>query len=123
MPVIQRFKLSRGPFDALIEGVEMDLGDRRYDTFADLYQSCIRVASAVGLMCVEIFGYSDPRRAQYATDLGVALQLTNILRDVRRISTRARLPSAGGSARAPGHRRGPAAGKRPKRAAAFSRRP
>jgi 15-cis-phytoene synthase len=81
-PVIQRFSLSRAPFDALIEGVEMDLGDRRYDTFDDLYQYCIRVASAVGHMCLEIFGYTDPRSRDYATDLGVALQLTNILRDV-----------------------------------------
>ena len=60
----------------------MDLGHRRYETFADLYEYCIRVASAVGLICVEIFGYDDPRSRQYATDLGVALQLTNILRDV-----------------------------------------
>jgi len=82
VPVIQRFKLSRAPFEALIEGVEMDLGDRRYETFDDLYQYCIRVASAVGLMCIEIFGCRDPGSRQYATDLGVALQLTNILRDV-----------------------------------------
>jgi 15-cis-phytoene synthase len=81
-PVIRQFNLSRAPFEALIEGVEMDLGDRRYETFDDLYQYCIRVASAVGLMCLEIFGYSDPRSREYATDLGVALQLTNILRDV-----------------------------------------
>ena len=66
----------------LIEGVEMDLGHRRYETFPDLYEYCIRVASAVGLICLEIFGYDDPRARQYATDLGVALQLTNILRDV-----------------------------------------
>lgn len=80
--VIPRFLLSRAPFDALIEGVEMDLVPRRYETFADLYGYCIRVASAVGLMCLEIFGYQDPRSREYATDLGVALQLTNILRDV-----------------------------------------
>lgn len=76
------FNLPRAPFDALIEGVAMDIGAPRYETFADLYEYCIRVASAVGLMCVEIFGYTDPRARQYATDLGVALQLTNILRDV-----------------------------------------
>ncbi|MEO8078756.1 MAG: squalene/phytoene synthase family protein, partial [Acidobacteriota bacterium] len=69
-------------FDALIEGVEMDLSPRHYDTFAELYEYCIRVASAVGLICLEIFGYDDPRARQYAIDLGVALQLTNILRDV-----------------------------------------
>jgi len=81
-PLVHRFGLPRGSFEALIEGVEMDIGTRRYDTFDDLYQYCIRVASAVGLICLEIFGYKDPRSRQYAVDLGVALQLTNILRDV-----------------------------------------
>jgi 15-cis-phytoene synthase len=82
LPLVERFKLPREPFEALIEGVEMDLGDRRYETFSDLYEYCIRVASAVGLICLHIFGYRDPQARQYATDLGVALQLTNILRDV-----------------------------------------
>jgi phytoene synthase len=82
-PVIARFNLSRPPFEALIEGVQMDVGSRRYETFDDLYQYCIRVASAVGLICLEIFGARDPASRQYAIDLGVALQLTNILRDVR----------------------------------------
>jgi len=81
-PLIRQFNLPRPAFESLIEGVEMDLGSRRYDTFADLYEYCIRVASAVGLICLEIFGYGDPRSRQYAVDLGVALQLTNILRDV-----------------------------------------
>lgn len=81
-PLIRQFNLPRPAFEALIEGVEMDLGSRRYDTFADLYEYCIRVASAVGLICLEIFGYGEPRSRQYAIDLGVALQLTNILRDV-----------------------------------------
>jgi phytoene synthase len=80
--VIRTFNLSRRPFDALIEGVEMDVAPRRYETFADLYEYCIRVASAVGLICIEIFGCRDPGSSQYATELGVALQLTNILRDV-----------------------------------------
>ena len=81
-PLVKRFNLPRAAFDALIDGVAMDVGDRRYETFDDLYLYCTRVASAVGLMCLEIFGYSDPRAKQYAIDLGVALQLTNILRDV-----------------------------------------
>ena len=81
-PLIGRFNLPRSAFDALVEGVEMDIGGRRYETFDDLYEYCIRVASAVGLICVEIFGYTDPRARQYAINLGVALQLTNILRDV-----------------------------------------
>lgn len=91
VPVIGAFGLSRAPFDALIEGVEMDLGSRRYETFDDLYQYCIRVASAVGLICLDIFGYRDPGSRQYATDLGVALQLTNILRDVREDLERGRV--------------------------------
>jgi 15-cis-phytoene synthase len=81
-PLIRQFNLPRPAFESLIEGVEMDLGSRRYYTFADLYEYCIRVASAVGLICLEIFEYGDPRSRQYAVDLGVALQLTNILRDV-----------------------------------------
>jgi 15-cis-phytoene synthase len=81
-PFVGEFKLPRSAFEALIEGVEMDIWSRRYETFDDLYQYCIRVASAVGLICVEIFGYENAAARQYATDLGVALQLTNILRDV-----------------------------------------
>jgi phytoene synthase len=81
-PLITAFNLPRPAFEALIEGVEMDLHTSRYPTFDDLYQYCVRVASAVGLMCVEIFGYKDPASRQYAIELGVALQLTNILRDV-----------------------------------------
>ena len=81
-PFVRQFNLPRESLEAIIEGVEMDLGDRRYETFEDLYEYCIRVASAVGLICLEIFGYRDPGARQYAVDLGIALQLTNILRDV-----------------------------------------
>ena len=81
-PLIGAFDLPRSAFEALVEGVEMDLHGRRYRTFEELYEYCIRVASAVGLMCVRIFGCQDPGSRQYAIDLGVALQLTNILRDV-----------------------------------------
>lgn len=81
-PLIPAFDLPRSAFEALVEGVEMDLHGRRYRTFEDLYEYCIRVASAVGLMCVRIFGCREPGSRQYAIDLGVALQLTNILRDV-----------------------------------------
>src|SRR5688572_3015877 len=90
-PLVARFSLPRHAFDALIDGVAMDIGAPRYETFADLHEYCIRVASAVGLMCLEIFGYTDPRARQYATDLGVALQLTNILRDVPEDLARGRL--------------------------------
>jgi phytoene synthase len=81
-PLIAPFDLPRSAFEALVEGVEMDLHGRRYETFEELYEYCIRVASAVGLMCVQIFGCRDAGSRQYAIDLGVALQLTNILRDV-----------------------------------------
>jgi phytoene synthase len=91
VPLIEEFRLAREPFDALIEGVEMDLGSRRYETFDDLYQYCIRVASAVGLICLDIFGYRESASRQYAIDLGVALQLTNILRDVPEDLRRGRL--------------------------------
>jgi phytoene synthase len=81
-PFVSRFNLPRDSFEALIEGVEMDVVPRAYERFEDLYEYCIRVASAVGLICLEIFGYREPGSRQYAIDLGVALQLTNILRDV-----------------------------------------
>ena len=60
----------------------MDLQRNRYETFDELRQYCLRVASAVGLICVEIFGYRDVQTRDYAIDLGIALQLTNIIRDV-----------------------------------------
>ena len=60
----------------------MDLQRNRYETFEELRQYCLRVASAVGLICVEIFGYRDLQTRDYAIDLGIALQLTNIIRDV-----------------------------------------
>ena len=81
-PHVARFSLPREPFEDLIDGVEMDVGDRRYESFDDLYQYCLRVASAVGLICIEIFGYRNPSTREYAIALGVALQLTNIIRDV-----------------------------------------
>lgn len=81
-PYVKRFNLPRQQFEALIDGVAMDVEPMRFRTFDDLEPYCHRVASSVGLMCAEIFGYTDQRTITYATDLGVALQLTNILRDV-----------------------------------------
>jgi phytoene synthase len=91
VPLTKRFNLPRDAFEALIDGVEMDVQPRLYETFDDLYEYCIRVASAVGLICLEIFGYREPMAKQYATDLGVALQLTNILRDVPEDLARGRI--------------------------------
>lgn len=79
---VRPFQMSREPFDALVDGVEMDTTSRVYETFAELEPYCHRVASAVGLMCLYVFGVRGAAADAYARDLGVALQLTNILRDV-----------------------------------------
>jgi len=88
---IRRFDLSRPPFDNLLDGVAMDLRRVRYETFEDLRGYCLRVASAVGLLCVEIFGCRSDAARAYAIELGIALQLTNILRDVAQDLARGRL--------------------------------
>ena len=80
--VLRDFPIPKAHFLALIEGVEMDLTKNRYDTFDELREYCYRVASVVGLICIEIFGYRNPQTREYAVNLGLALQLTNILRDV-----------------------------------------
>lgn len=90
-PFIAKFRLPRSGFDDLIDGVAMDLQRRRYETFEELRQYCLRVASAVGLICVEIFGYRDVQTRDYAIDLGIALQLTNIIRDIAPDLERGRL--------------------------------
>ena len=77
------FALSRKNFDDLADGVEMDLRQSRYETFDELIGYCRRVASAVGLICIEIFGCRDSRSRDYAVHLGLALQVTNIIRDVK----------------------------------------
>jgi phytoene synthase len=79
---VRDFGLPREALEAIVDGVEMDLDRRTYETADDLYPYCYRVASAVGLCCIEIFGYTDPRAREYAVNLGTALQLTNIIRDV-----------------------------------------
>jgi phytoene synthase len=90
-PVIAQYHLPFAHFDELIRGVEMDLDIKRYQTYEDLEQYCYRVASVVGLLSVEIFGYKDPVCRDYAIHLGKALQLTNILRDVRTDAERGRI--------------------------------
>jgi len=81
-PIVTAFSLSRPPFDDLVDGVEMDLRNKQYQTFDELAGYCRRVASTVGLICIEIFGARDSRARDYAFNLGLALQLTNIIRDV-----------------------------------------
>jgi phytoene synthase len=90
-PIIQRYHLCFEHFDELIKGVEMDLDINRYENYEDLELYCYRVASVVGLLSIEIFGYRDPVSRQYAVYLGKALQLTNILRDVRTDAERGRI--------------------------------
>jgi 15-cis-phytoene synthase len=88
---IDMFELPRQPFIDLIDGMEMDLKWQSYQTFADLREYCYRAASAVGLICIEIFGYESPRTREYAVNLGLALQLTNILRDLKEDVDRGRI--------------------------------
>ncbi len=90
-PVIERYHLPFEHFDELIKGVEMDLDINRYQTFGDLELYCYRVASVVGLLSIEIFGYRESACKEYAVHLGKALQLTNILRDVRVDSERGQI--------------------------------
>ena len=90
-PVIQEFKLPFALFDELLQGCEMDLEKVRYADYAELELYCYRVASAVGLLSLEIFGYKNPACHDYAIHLGKALQLTNILRDVKNDAARGRI--------------------------------
>jgi phytoene synthase len=90
-PIIARHRLPFTLFDELIRGVEMDLDVKRYETYEQLEQYCYRVASVVGLLSIEIFGYRNPACRTYAQHLGQALQLTNILRDVRTDAERGRI--------------------------------
>lgn len=82
-PVIEKYRLPFENLDEVIRGVEMDLDKKLFRTLDELEQYCYRVASAVGLLSIEIFGYSNPACREYAISLGKALQLTNILRDVK----------------------------------------
>lgn len=80
----ERFDLPLGAFEELIDGVELDVRGATYETFEELRHYCVCVAGSIGRLCVAIFGSSDPPRASGLADqLGVAMQLTNILRDVR----------------------------------------
>jgi len=88
---IQRFEIPRQPFEDLILGLEMDLAGTRYATFDELSLYCYRVASTIGLISIEIFGYRNPSARDYAVNLGKALQMVNILRDLQSDARRGRL--------------------------------
>ena len=81
-PVIKQFNLPKEYFLEIIDGMKMDLNQNRYASFKELSLYCYRVASVVGLISAEIFGYQDRKTLKYANDLGMAFQLTNIMRDV-----------------------------------------
>ncbi len=88
---LARFPIPKELFEKLVYGCEIDLYRNRYETFADLHEYCYHVASVVGLMCIEIFTYQNPRAKEYAENLGLALQLTNILRDLKEDGDRDRV--------------------------------
>ena len=90
-PVVQRYGLDCGLFEELLTGVESDLDKTRYRTHEELQGYCYRVASVVGLLSIEIFGYRQPACRDYAVKLGLALQYTNILRDVKSDAERNRI--------------------------------
>ena len=79
---IEEYGIQRAYFDDLISGMEDDLYTNRYTNFDELYLYCYRVASVVGMICIEIYGYDDPRARKYAESWGIFMQLTNVLRDV-----------------------------------------
>ena len=88
---IKNFNIPIQPFFELLMGMEMDLQRNRYLTFDDLQLYCYRVASTVGLMCIEIFGYKHESTRDFAINLGIALQLTNILRDIKKDAREGRI--------------------------------
>ncbi|OGU62145.1 MAG: squalene synthase HpnD [Ignavibacteria bacterium RBG_13_36_8] len=89
--IIKQFNIPIEPFFELMKGVEMDLQRKRYLSFEDLIQYCYMVASTVGLMCIEIFGYKNKSTRDYAINLGLAMQMTNIIRDVKRDADNGRI--------------------------------
>ena len=90
MPVIDKFNLPEEYFQEIIDGMQMDLDQTSYATFKDLYLYCYRAAGVVGLISAEIFGYQDRQTLKYASTLGTAFQLTNIIRDVHEDALRGR---------------------------------
>ena len=91
VPVVKQFHLAQQHLHEIIDGMEMDLQQHQYADFAALQQYCYRVASVVGLLSAEIFGYRDPQTLKYAHDLGIAFQLTNIIRDMGEDARRGRI--------------------------------
>ena len=91
LPILSEFNLPQEQLLEIIDGMEMDLQQARYADFTALSLYCYRVASVVGLLAAEIFGYTDRKTQKYAHDLGMAFQLTNIIRDVGEDARRGRI--------------------------------
>lgn len=91
VPVVKQFHLAQEHLQEIIDGMEMDLAQHTYADFKALQLYCYRVASVVGLLAAEIFGYTDRKTLKYAHDLGLAFQLTNIIRDVGEDARRGRI--------------------------------
>jgi 15-cis-phytoene synthase len=90
-PVVAQFNLAKEHFLEIIDGMEMDLKFNRYEDFKQLQLYCYRVASVVGLLSAQIFGFKNRKTLKYAHDLGMAFQLTNIIRDVGEDARRGRI--------------------------------
>jgi phytoene synthase len=88
---VTTYGIPRVHLEEVLDGVEMDLFQSSYPTFSDLYRYCYRVASAVGLACIHIWGFAEERAKEYAESAGIAFQLTNILRDLREDAARGRV--------------------------------
>ncbi len=91
VPIVKQFNFAQEHLLEIIDGMEMDLNHPRYENFKSLQLYCYRVASVVGLLTVEIFGYQNRQTLKYAHDLGIAFQLTNIIRDVGEDARRNRI--------------------------------
>ena len=87
----RRFDIPYRYFEEILEGVEMDMVKSRFASFDELREYCYKVASVVGLVCIRVFGFDDPKAKQYAVEMGLAMQLTNILRDVKEDGGRGRI--------------------------------
>ncbi len=88
---VHRFQIPREHFEELLRGIEMDLSPQRYQTFEELSLYCYRVASTIGLISIEVFGYKNLLTRKYAANLGMALQIVNILRDLQSDARRERV--------------------------------
>lgn len=88
---IRRYNIPRQLLDDMISGMEDDFHRNRYETFEELYSYCYRVASTVGLVCIEIYGYSELEAREYSEAWGIFMQLTNIIRDVAEDAERDRI--------------------------------